>query len=125
MSSLLSRPLSSSRLRCPYLALHLGVCHGPTSLWLLSEAMEVGTVANLISSESTPLTWLQTVRLVCVTPALVCCSPVTSAASPVLADAGRGLWFVLPAWQLPPTGAQSPALQHRAGQCVSEGKAVN
>lgn len=72
VSSLLDLSLTSSRLRCPYLALHLGVCHGPSSLWLLSEAMEVGTLDNLISSGSPPMTWLQTVRLVgsysCVLP---------------------------------------------------------
>ena len=65
--------------------------------------MEVGTVANLIGSESPPLTWLQTVRLVRVTPALVSCSPVTL--QPVLTGAGRRLWFVLLAWQLPASGA--------------------
>ena len=87
VSSLLDPPLPPplSCLKCPYVVMHLGVCHGPSSLWLLSEAMELGTAANLFSGEGPSLTWPQTVQLVrqpCHWSSLLdhsamCCSPDT------------------------------------------------
>lgn len=56
--------------------------------------MELGTAANLISSGIPPLTWLQTVRLVCLLACVLLSRPLWLALSLQVLDVALGLCYL-------------------------------